>query len=193
LHRFPVHRRRGKTASLLRGSLSIYLIELPALSASPNVAKSPVYLAKCLKRLICRAASRHGWPASAAGGCALYPQLQLPLHTARLLLREFIPADDQALQAYASDPEVTRFMVYGPQDAAETAAYLQRMLQSQRERPRRVWGLAVTRREDAQLIGACDVTLDSILKFFQVDKIGMFRRTSSARYFKEGVGSSRPS
>jgi [ribosomal protein S5]-alanine N-acetyltransferase len=86
--------------------------------------------------------------------------LQLPLHTARLLLREFIPADDQALQAYASDPEVTRFMVYGPQDAAETAAYLQRMLQSQRERPRRVWGLAVTRREDAQLIGACDVTLE---------------------------------
>jgi hypothetical protein len=33
----------------------------------------------------------------------------------------------------------------------------------------------------------------SILKFFQVDSTGMFRRTSSARYFKYGVGSSRPS
>ena len=32
----------------------------------------------------------------------------------------------------------------------------------------------------------------SILKFFQVDITGMFRMTSSARYFKEGVGSSRP-
>jgi hypothetical protein len=32
----------------------------------------------------------------------------------------------------------------------------------------------------------------SILKFFQVDKAGMRRMTSSARYFKEGVGSSRP-
>jgi hypothetical protein len=32
----------------------------------------------------------------------------------------------------------------------------------------------------------------SVLKFFQVDKAGMFRMTSSARYFKEGVGSSRP-
>ena len=31
-----------------------------------------------------------------------------------------------------------------------------------------------------------------ILKFFQVDITGMFRMTSSARYFKEGVGSSRP-
>jgi len=32
----------------------------------------------------------------------------------------------------------------------------------------------------------------SILKFFQVDIIGMFRMTSSARYRKDGVGSSRP-
>ena len=31
-----------------------------------------------------------------------------------------------------------------------------------------------------------------ILKFFQIDITGMFRMTSSARYFKEGVGSSRP-
>jgi hypothetical protein len=46
LPRVPVHRRRGKTASLLRGSLSIYLIEVPVLSASPNVAKSPDHCAK---------------------------------------------------------------------------------------------------------------------------------------------------
>ena len=32
----------------------------------------------------------------------------------------------------------------------------------------------------------------SILKFFQVDNTGMRRITSSARYFKEGVGSRRP-
>lgn len=35
-------------------------------------------------------------------------------------------------------------------------------------------------------------TYFSILKFFQVDSTGMFRMTSSARYFKQGVGSSRP-
>ena len=38
----------------------------------------------------------------------------------------------------------------------------------------------------------CDKTYHLILKFFQVDITGMFRMTSSARYFKEGVGSSRP-
>ena len=36
------------------------------------------------------------------------------------------------------------------------------------------------------------VTAYLILKFFQIDITGMFRMTSSARYFKEGVGSSRP-
>jgi ribosomal-protein-alanine N-acetyltransferase len=87
-------------------------------------------------------------------------QLHLPLHTPRLLLRDFILADFQAIHAYASDPEVTRFMFYGPRDEADTAAYLQRMLQSQRERPRRIWELAVIRREDARLIGACDVTIE---------------------------------
>jgi [ribosomal protein S5]-alanine N-acetyltransferase len=87
-------------------------------------------------------------------------RLHLPLYTPRLLLRDFILADFQAIHAYASDPEVTEFMFYGPRDEADTAAYLQRMLQSQRERPRRIWELAVIRREDARLIGACDVTLE---------------------------------
>ena len=35
-------------------------------------------------------------------------------------------------------------------------------------------------------------TYNSILKFFQVDSMGMCRMTSSTRYFKDGVGASRP-
>ena len=34
--------------------------------------------------------------------------------------------------------------------------------------------------------------LYSILKYFQVDNAGMLRMTSSARYFKEGVGARCP-
>src|SRR5215510_8451069 len=96
-----------------------------------------------------------------AGGCVIAPRLALPLYTPRLLLRDFLPTDLQAIHAYASDPEVTRFMFYGPRDEADTIAYLQRMLQSQVERPRRMWELAVIRRADDRLIGACDVTLEN--------------------------------
>ena len=89
------------------------------------------------------------------------PHLDLPLPTPRLHLRDFLPTDLQAIHAYASDPEVTRLMFYGPRDEADTMAYLQRMLQSQVERPRRTWELAVIQCADNRLIGACDVTLDN--------------------------------
>ena len=89
------------------------------------------------------------------------PSLDLPLHTPRLCLRDFLPTDLQAIHAYASDPEVMRFMWYGPRDEADTRAYLQRMRQSQGECPRRTWELAVTQRADGRLIGACDLTLDN--------------------------------
>jgi RimJ/RimL family protein N-acetyltransferase len=89
-----------------------------------------------------------------------FPGLDLPLRTARLLLRDFAADDFTAVHDYASDPDVTRFMFYGPRTPDETRAYLERMLASQRERPRRVWELAVVRAADRRLIGACDLTLD---------------------------------
>jgi [ribosomal protein S5]-alanine N-acetyltransferase len=91
----------------------------------------------------------------------MFSQLDLPLHTPRLILRDFIAADFQAIHRYASDPDVTQFMFYGPRDEADTTAYLQRMLQSQRESPRLTWELAVIQREGARLIGACDLTLEN--------------------------------
>jgi hypothetical protein len=46
LKRFPVHERVRRTALLLRGSLSIFLVEVPVLSTSPNVAKSQQVVAR---------------------------------------------------------------------------------------------------------------------------------------------------
>ena len=45
---------------------------------------------------------------------------------------------------------------------------------------------------DALMSGFACMFFHSILKFFQVDNAGMLRLTSSARYFKEAVGPSRP-
>jgi hypothetical protein len=49
LHRFPVSERVRKAAPLPRGSFSISLIEVPALSTSPKLAKSP-----CTLRTTCK-------------------------------------------------------------------------------------------------------------------------------------------
>ena len=44
----------------------------------------------------------------------------------------------------------------------------------------------------ADIIWLPHILDNSILKFFQDDNAGMLRMTSSARYFKEVVGPSRP-
>ena len=43
-HQFPVQRRGGKTASFLRAVLSIFLVEGPAPSTSPKLAKSRAWV-----------------------------------------------------------------------------------------------------------------------------------------------------
>lgn len=87
-------------------------------------------------------------------------RLILPIKTERLLLRDFVEADLQAVYAYASDMEVTRYMFYPPRTEADTRNYIRRMIQSQSENPRLIWELAIIRRSDGQLIGACDVTIE---------------------------------
>jgi len=86
--------------------------------------------------------------------------LALPLRTARLVLRDFRSDDFDDVLAYGSDPEVVRFMFFDPRDAAGTRAYLEHMLASQREEPRRIFELAVERDGDGRVIGACDLTLE---------------------------------
>jgi len=86
-------------------------------------------------------------------------RLDLPIRTARLTLRDFEFSDFDGVHPYASDPEVTRFMFYGPRTEAETRAYLDHMLRTQRETPWTTWELAAVLTADGRLVGACDLTL----------------------------------
>ena len=68
--------------------------------------------------------------------------LNLPVRTARLKLREFVPADFAAIHSYSADPRVTRYLFFGPRDEENTAEYLDGLLASQREVPRTRFELA---------------------------------------------------
>jgi len=83
----------------------------------------------------------------------------LPIRTARLALREFVPSDFAAVHAYSSDPRVTRYLFFGPRDEDGTAEYLDGLLASQRERPRTRFELAVEESASGRVIGACDLSL----------------------------------
>src|SRR5438105_4636004 len=101
-------------------------------------------------------------------------------------MRDFVPDDFDPIHAYASDPHVTRFMFHGVRTVDDTRDYLDRMIASQRERPRRTWELAVVLTSSHRLIGACDLTCendrDGDLGFiFAKDAWGMGYATEAAR------------
>ena len=86
-------------------------------------------------------------------------KLTVPVHTARLHLREFVATDFDAVYAYSSDPRVTRYLFFGPRDQESTAEYLEELLDSQRELPRMRFELAVEEIDSGNVIGACDLSL----------------------------------
>ena len=77
----------------------------------------------------------------------------------RLVLREYREGDWQAIHRYATDPEVCRFMTWGPNTQEETKAHVSRCMEEAEERPRRKFGLVVTRKADGELIGACGLAV----------------------------------
>jgi RimJ/RimL family protein N-acetyltransferase len=112
--------------------------------------------------------------------------LRLPIRTARLILRDLEPDDFDAVHAYGSDPDATRYMFYGPRTKVESRDYLDRMIASQRERPRMVWELGVLRAGDHRLIGTCDLTLEKPEEgdlgfIFSRDAWGLGYATEAAR------------
>jgi RimJ/RimL family protein N-acetyltransferase len=83
----------------------------------------------------------------------------IPVSTARLTLREFVPSDFDAVHAYSSDPRVTRYLFFGPRDKDGSAEYLRGLIESQRETPRTRFELAVVEKTSEKVIGACDLSL----------------------------------
>jgi ribosomal-protein-alanine N-acetyltransferase len=84
--------------------------------------------------------------------------LTLPVRTERLILRDFLKTDCEAIHAFSSDPRVTRYLFFGPRDEDNTADYLRGLLASQRERPRTRFELAVEEAASGRVIGACDLS-----------------------------------
>ncbi|MCX5726473.1 MAG: GNAT family protein [Candidatus Saganbacteria bacterium] len=81
------------------------------------------------------------------------------LETKRSVLREFQESDFEAVHKYASDPEVVRYMEFGPNTEKDTRQFLQMRMQRQIEKPRRVYDFALVLKEGDQLIGSCGIVI----------------------------------
>nr|MDO8134577.1 GNAT family N-acetyltransferase [Candidatus Njordarchaeum guaymaensis] len=77
--------------------------------------------------------------------------------TERLKLREFDQDDWVSVHKYASDPEVVRYLTWGPNSREDTKNFITKALTYQREQPRRNFDLAVILKEEDTLIGGCSI------------------------------------
>ena len=77
-----------------------------------------------------------------------------PVRTERLLLRDFRETDFDDVHAYGSDPEVARYMPWGPNTPDDTRDFLARSLLQQASWPRLEFGLAIEQAGTSSVIGS---------------------------------------
>ena len=85
----------------------------------------------------------------------------MELHTDRLHIREFELSDEADIHEYASDPEVCRFMEWGPNTPEETRAFLARNLQSMTAMPRTAFELAIVLQAERKVVGGVGIRIKS--------------------------------
>lgn len=83
------------------------------------------------------------------------------LETEHLVLRELGIADVEGVHEYASDPEVVRFMDWGPNTLGETREFVRRAIDSGKVEPRMEFHLAIVLKSDRRLIGGCGFCVSS--------------------------------
>lgn len=85
---------------------------------------------------------------------------KMQLETSRLVLRDFKATDWKAVHEYAVDPEVVKFMLWGPNTVEETQFFVDMALEKQRDKPRRTYEFAVTLKDGGTLIGAAGLRVN---------------------------------
>jgi [ribosomal protein S5]-alanine N-acetyltransferase len=79
------------------------------------------------------------------------------MDTERLIIREFGAEDFDSVHLYASKPEVTKYLPFGPNSEKETRMFLQKAMDYKRQNPRNDYEFAVVLKKDNTLIGGCGI------------------------------------
>jgi len=83
----------------------------------------------------------------------------IKLITERFILREIRKSDWKDVHEYAVDPDVYKFMPWGPNTVEDTKNYIQRSINSRQEVPRTKFELAIILKSKQKRIGGCGITV----------------------------------
>ena len=84
------------------------------------------------------------------------------VETERLILREFVAADWEAVLAYQSDPRYLRYYAWESRTPDEVKAFVGMFLGHQAAEPRTKFQLAIETKAEGRLIGNCGVRLAGV-------------------------------
>jgi RimJ/RimL family protein N-acetyltransferase len=105
----------------------------------------------------------------------------LRLETERLILRDFMEEDRREVHQYGSDPEVVKYMPFGPNTEEDTKAFIQRTLAAQKAQPRVSYNFAMITKVDNEIIGACEIRITRA-----EDKEAMLGYILNRKYWNHG-------
>jgi RimJ/RimL family protein N-acetyltransferase len=98
-------------------------------------------------------------PACPADRLLAMSTLPIQLPTARLLIRDYLPEDCGQAAEIAADPEVVRYVRWGPNDRAATEAFIRSAMDEALHQPRRNYTLAVACRDKGTIVGGCSLEI----------------------------------
>lgn len=84
----------------------------------------------------------------------------MKLETERLIIREYTLEDFDAIHQYGQDPDVLKYMLWGPNTKEETRAFLENAIQERQVEPRKSYSLALVKKDTQTLIGGISLTID---------------------------------
>jgi len=102
----------------------------------------------------------------------------------RIFLRDFKTADFEAVQKYASDPEVVKFVPWGPNTEDDTKNFLKEAVKSAKANPRENYELAIILSSTKQLIGGARLFITS-----WENKTGMLGYCLNQDFWHRGLAS----
>jgi [ribosomal protein S5]-alanine N-acetyltransferase len=85
----------------------------------------------------------------------------LPIKTERLLLRDFAVDDWPSVHRYASDPDVVRYVEWGPNTETDSRNFVDYAIQLSQTDPRASYELAVVLLEEKTLIGVAAIHISN--------------------------------
>jgi [ribosomal protein S5]-alanine N-acetyltransferase len=83
------------------------------------------------------------------------------MQTTRLIFRDLTVDDFDAVHAYASDPEVTRYTAFGPNTLEQTKEFLERHVAESAQADRASYNFGLVHKQTNRLIGSCGLMRSS--------------------------------